>query len=353
LRPFPSVLKTLIVLSIVTTASCRGNTLPAVSVEQAASTVTATITLPSVSATPTRPIETSPPPSATPVPSADRALPAAETNGGPACTEIGQTWTSPVDGVVLVCVPAGGFLMGAAESDAQADEDEKPQHWVELAAFWIDRTEVTNANFARCIEAGACRPEIYELSALTYTPYAVHPDYQDFPALLYEANIAAAYCQWAGRRLPTEAEWEKAARGTDGRLYPWGDEALDCTKASYLGCENTLKPDDPSGPRCGYSRFCRTTPVDDYPGGASPYGALNMVGNVWEWVADWYSPVYYANSPTRNPTGPAEGAYRVRRGGGTKSLAADLRVTSRASGQGHHYFDGQMGFRCAASAATP
>jgi formylglycine-generating enzyme required for sulfatase activity len=255
--------------------------------------------------------------------------------------------------MVLVCVPAGGFLMGAAETDSQANDDEKPQHWVYLDAFWIDRTEVTNASFAKCIEEGACRPEVYEVSALTYTPYAVHPNYQDFPALLHEAEVAAAYCQWAGRRLPTEAEWEKAAGGTDERTYPWGNEELDCTRASYLGCENTRKPYDPTGPRCGYSSFCRTTRVDDYLTGASPYGALNMVGNVWEWVADWYAPAYYANSPTRNPSGPDEGDFKVLRGGGTKSLGSDLRVTSRASGKAHHYFDGQIGFRCAVSAVTP
>jgi eukaryotic-like serine/threonine-protein kinase len=345
---------TIIVVFTLTFAFCKGNTPVSVSTEQIASTVAATRTRPpSVSTTPTKPIETTLTTQSTPILSTDTVRPTAETNVEPVCTEVGQTWTSPVDGMVLICVPAGGFLMGASESDPQANDDEKPQHRVDLDAFWIDRTEVTNANFARCMEEGTCRPEIYEVSALTYTPYAVHPDYQDFPALLYEADVAAAYCQWAGRRLPTEAEWEKAARGTDGRTYPWGNEELDCTKASYLGCENTLKPYDPTGPRCGYSRFCRTTKVDSYPIGMSPYGALNMVGNVWEWVADWYSPTYYANSPTRNPTGPDEGEFRVRRGGGTKSLTSDLRVTSRASGQGHHYFDGQMGFRCAISAVTP
>ena len=347
-------LNTIIVLFAVTTASCQENAIPSALTQQPASTVTATKTLPSsVSTTPASPVEASPTAQTTSALSADPAPPLTATNIKPACTEIGQTWTSPVDGVVLVCIPAGGFLMGAAETDAQADDDEKPQHQVYLDAFWIDRTEITNANFAKCMEAGACRPEVYEVSALTYTPYAVHPDYQDFPALLYEADVAAAYCQWAGRRLPTEAEWEKAARGTDGRIYPWGNEELDCTKASYLGCENTLKPHDGTGPGCGYSSFCRTTRVDDYQTGASLYGALNMVGNVWEWVADWYSPTYYVNSPTRNPSGPEEGDFRVRRGGGTKSLASDLRVTSRASGRGHHYFDGQMGFRCALSAGTP
>ena len=242
--------------------------------------------------------------------------------------------------------------MGAANNDLDARDDEKPQHRVYLDAFWIDRTEVTNANFAQCMADGVCRPEVYEVSARTYVPYAVHPAYQDFPALLYEADVAAAYCRWAGRRLPTEAEWEKAARGTDGRTYPWGNE-LDCAKANYFGCDHPLKTAEATGPRCGYSSHCETTRVDDYLAGASPYGVLNMAGNVWEWVADWYSPTYYANSPTNNPTGPDKGDFKVRRGGGSKSLAQDLRITARASGSPHHYFDGQMGFRCAVSALAP
>lgn len=302
--------------------------------------------------TPTEPLEAGTAVAVTlPAPASITPLPAAAATP-PACTETGQSWTSPVDGATLVCIPAGEFLMGAAADDAQANANEKPQHRVYLDAFWIDRTEVTNANFAKCLAAGACRPEIYELSAKSYTPYAVHPDYQDFPALLYEAEVAVAYCRWAGRRLPTEAEWEKAARGTEGRPYPWGN-TLDCGKANYYECEHTPNLDDPTLPRCGYSAYCQTTRVDDYPAGASPYGTLNMSGNVWEWVADWYTPDYYAHSPARNPTGPEQGEFRVRRGGGAKSLSQDLRVTARASGSPHHYFDGQMGFRCAAGGFTP
>ncbi len=270
----------------------------------------------------------------------------------PPCTAIGQTWTAPIDGVTLVCVPAGEFLMGAADDDALAQDDEKPQHRVTLDAYWIDRTEVTNAHFAQCMAAGACRPEVYDTVAKTYTPYAVHPDYQDHPAFLYEVDAAAAYCQWAARRLPTEAEWEKAARGTDGRRFPWGNE-IDCSHATYYACTaNTRQPDDQlNGPRCGYSYFCRAVRVDTHPTGASPYGALNMAGNVWEWVADWYSPGYYAISPSKNPSGPAAGEYRVRRGGGNKSFEPDLRVTARAGGSVSHFFDSQIGFRCAISAA--
>jgi iron(II)-dependent oxidoreductase len=210
---------------------------------------------------------------------------------------------------------------------------------------------VTNANFAQCVAAGACRPKVYETSALTFVPYAVHPDTQDFPVLLDESDVAAAYCQWAGRRLPTEAEWEKAARGPDGRIYPWGNTPLDCSQANYYACHQP--PADLTAPRCGNSAHCPTHKVDDYLAGVSPYGALNMVGNVWEWVADWYAPDYYAHSPTRNPTGPDTGEFKARRGGGSRSLPQELRVTMRASGKPHHYFDGQMGFRCAASMSIP
>jgi eukaryotic-like serine/threonine-protein kinase len=270
----------------------------------------------------------------------------------PACTTIGQTWTSPVDGTTLVCVPAGEFSMGAANDDPLAHADEKPQHQVYLDAYWIDRTEVTNASFAKCLAAGTCRPKVYDTETKTYVAYAVHPDYQNYPAFLYEDEAAAAYCQWAGRRLPTEAEWEKAARGTDERLFPWGDE-IDCSHAAYLDCSMNAaqSTDTRNGPGCGYSAFCHTTPVTAHPTGASPYGALNMAGNVWEWVADWYAADYYAVSPTHNPTGPARGEYRVRRGGGNKSAEQDVRVTARAGGSVSHFFDGQIGFRCALSVA--
>jgi formylglycine-generating enzyme required for sulfatase activity len=273
-------------------------------------------------------------------------------DAAPACTEAGQTWMSPLDGTTLVCVPAGEFLMGAASDDTLARDDEHPQHRVYLNAYWIDRTEVTNADFARCMSAGMCGPEVYETEAKTYIPYAVHPDYQDYPAFLYEFEAAADYCRWAGRRLPTEAEWEKAARGTDGRRFPWGNE-INCVRATYYECSvNTKQPDEKlNGPRCGYSYFCRTVQVDAHASGGSPYGALNMAGNVWEWVNDWYAPDYYSVSPADDPIGPAAGEQRVRRGGGAKSFTSDLRVTARAGGQVGHVFDGQIGFRCALDAS--
>ena len=275
-----------------------------------------------------------------------------QTQRVPACTSIGETWTSPLDGATLVCVPAGEFLMGASGDDPFARDDEKPQHRVYLDAYWIDRTEVTNARFAQCLAAGACRPKVYDTETKAYTAYAVHPDYRDYPALIYEDEAARAYCQWAGRRLPTEAEWEKAARGTDERRYPWGNE-IDCTHAAYAECnvKTAQATDGSNAPRCGYSYFCQTSAVNAHSAGASPFGALNMAGNVWEWVADWYAPDYYAHSPVRNPTGPVSGEYRIRRGGGNKSWEQDLRVTARAGGSVSHFFDGQIGFRCALSAA--
>ncbi len=257
----------------------------------------------------------------------------------PACTQIGQQWVSPIDGMILMCVPAGEFLMGASEADTQAQSDEKPQHRVYLDAFWIDRTEVTNANFAKCVAEGVCHPRLYSpylggVSSLTRRAYYDNPTYDDYPVIHFDVTEAQTYCQWARRRLPTEAEWEKAARGPDERLFPWGDE-LDCQYASYLRCtEDTTKVDVPLR-------------------GTSPYGVLNLAGNVWEWVQDWYDPEYYSSSPANNPLGPKEGEFRTRRGGGWHSLARDLRVTNRGSGEPRHYFDGQMGFRCAMSAGAP
>ncbi len=284
------------------------------------------------------------PPTATPVNTfaspPGQAPPLTETRDLPsACTEVGQTWVSAVDGAALVCVPAGEFLMGAAATDPQAQDNEKPQHRVYLDAFWIDRTEVTNENFARCVAAGACHPRKYTpyldgVSSRTRPDYYGNPQYDSYPVLLYDADEAQTYCHWADRRLPTEAEWEKAARGADTRLFPWGND-LDCAKANYLGCT-----DD-------------TAEVTSSLTGASPYGALHLAGNVWEWVADWYEPDYYAYAPTRNPLGPETGEFRVRRGGGWKSLASELRVTARANGNPQHYFDGQMGFRCAVSTIMP
>ena len=168
------------------------------------------------------------------------------------------------------------------------------------------------------------------VASRTHTTYYYDRAFASYPVLIYTPDEAAMYCRCVGRRLPTEAEFSRASRGDDARTYPWGDQ-LDCEHASYFGCTTD------------------TTDVRTPHAGASAFGALNLAGNVWEWVSDWYSDDYYAQSPASNPTGPLLGAFKVWRGGGFSGLLRDLRVTSRASGSARHYFDGQMGFRCAMS----
>ena len=196
------------------------------------------------------------------------------------------------DNAEMVLVPAGEFTMGSSEGGA----NEEPVHRVYLDAFWIDVYEVTNARYKKCVDAGRCQPP-GSLSSATQISYFGNPQFDKYPVTYVSWNDAKAYCEWAGKRLPTEAEWEKAARGTDGRLYPWGNE-WDGNRANVE------------------QRVGDTTSVGSYPAGASPYGALDMAGNVWEWVADWYDSSYYANSPSRNPLGPSSGQYRTLRGGG-------------------------------------
>ena len=255
----------------------------------------------------------------------------------PGCKAIGQTWVSPVDGMTLVCVPAGEFIQGSAADDPLTEPDEQPQHSVYLDSFWIDRSEVTNAMFARCVAAGACHPRdispyLWGVALPSGTPYYGEDRFRDYPVIVLNSAEAQTYCQWAGRRLPSEAEWEKAARGSDGRAYPWG-EGLTCDQANYLMCVN------------------QPALVDAYPQSASPYGALNMAGNLWEWTADWYDPAYYAQAPSQNPPGPTAGEYRTLRGGGWRSLSYQLRVSNRASGKPEHSTDGEIGFRCALDGA--
>lgn len=226
---------------------------------------------------------------------------------------------NPLDGAAAVYVPAGEFLMGS--DDPAANLDERPEHIVYLDAYWIYQTTVTNQQYRQCIQDGACEGSLGR-----------YPE-NKLPAVNVTWFEAQAYCEWAGGSLPSEAQWEKAARGTDGRLFPWGNDAPTCELANYKNCYGSKEIDS------GELLF-----------GASPYGTLQMVGNVWEWVWDWYDPEYYWVSPEANPTGPTvvEEEYRVQRGGSFESNPNDLYASIR-SRSGPEKADYRKGFRCAIS----
>jgi eukaryotic-like serine/threonine-protein kinase len=242
-----------------------------------------------------------------------------------ATSSTGSTQIRQTDGMEMVYVPAGDFLMGSPAGEG--DDNEHPQHTVYLDAFWIDRTEVTNRQYQQCVQAGAC----------DVSRYADNSDYNgaDQPVVGVTWFNASDYCQWAGGRLPTEAEWEKAARGMDGRKYPWGNQTATCDYAVM---------DDGSGNGCG--RGDAAWDVGSKPGGASPYEALDMAGNVWEWVADWYGSDYYDVSPANNPTGPGSGEYRVLRGGSWSHSVRSVRAANRLYSN-PVYRNNNVGFRCA------
>lgn len=270
---------------------------------------------------------------------------------------IGSMRTADSDGMLQVYVPAGEFTMGSSDSQIVEAEklcsgcifsNEQPQHIVTLDAFWIDRTEVTNAMFAKFIQETQYKTVAERLgkggvfsngswSEVSGTDWR-HPNgpqtnligLDQHPVVQVSWNDALAYCSWAGRQLPTEAQWEKAARGTDGRTYPWGNDPQTTSLANNKSLND------------GYEF---TAPVGSYPAGASPYGALDMAGNVWEWVNDWYDPTYYSKSPADNPTGPAFGESHVQRGGSWDN--GDLHVAFR-NYVDPNYSQPNFGFRCAA-----
>jgi formylglycine-generating enzyme required for sulfatase activity/predicted Ser/Thr protein kinase len=275
---------------------------------------------------------------ATPIPTVDPLLP-------PACTRTGQKWTSPADSMTLVCVPAGSFTMGTT----QGEDDEEPAHRVTLDAFWIDSTEVTNAQFADFLNLlpdytvvdftvtvekrpfyMLDNPTLGWTDRITYTKsnFKAIDQYLYHPVVMVTWLGAEAYCKSVGRRLPTEAEWEKAARGETGDLYPWGNSWLNSNANSGQ-----------------YDAYKQTAPIGSFPEGISPYGAFDMIGNVWEWTADWYDPEYYSYSPGDNPTGAQTGIERVMRGGAWVNLSKDMKATTRGIygpwGSWLH-----IGFRC-------
>ncbi len=227
---------------------------------------------------------------------------------------------------VMVKIPAGIFIRGSHEETGRFDE--KPRGKIYLDAFLIDKFEVTNSQYLAFIhQTGHKEPyNVYGEGSLFDVK-----NIDDLPVVQVTWHDAADYCQWIGKRLPTEAEWEKAARGKDGRLYPWGDQ-------------------DPSPSHTNFDRDWNNKktlkPVGSYPQGVSPYGAHDMAGNVREWVQDWYEETYYKQAPNENPKGPEKYLLKVIRGGSWHSFDADIRTASRQKG-GFALKTHGTGFRCA------
>ena len=263
-------------------------------------------------------------------PEAETAVPATE---APVATEVPATTPGGIpaeivdsQGVQMVLVPEGNYMSG----NENGDIDEVPVHSIFLDSFYIDKYEVTNALYESCVNASVCRP-LRRIDSFTRSSYFGNPDFDNYPVVYVDWNMANAFCEWRGATLPTEAQWEKAARGEDGRTYPWGEE-IDCRRANYQGGSASC----PGG----------TSMVGSYETGISPYGAYDMSGNVWEWVADWYSEIYYESIPPSNPLGPETGQSKVLRGGSWADDAPDLRVSNRLR-FAPNYINFNIGFRCA------
>jgi len=247
---------------------------------------------------------------------------------------IGPTIVSNKDGMVMFFVPQGKFTMGSDNGFPQ----EKPVHTVYLDAFWIDQTEVTNAMYAKCVSSGVCK-EPSNKSSFTRPSYYDNSKFDNYPVVYVDWYMAKTYCEWRGGNLPTEAQWEKAARGTDERTYPWGGN-INCSFANYWGNDRTNS--------CVGVIINDTTKVASYESGKSPYGLYDMAGNVLEWVMDWYSDTYYQNSLPSNPIGPDAGIYRVQRGGSLSYVGLDVNSSHRFENT-PMVASPDVGFRCVRS----
>jgi formylglycine-generating enzyme required for sulfatase activity len=243
-------------------------------------------------------------------------------------------------GARMIFMPGGIFRMGYDDGEF----DERPSHVVRLDSYYIDETEVTNEAYGRCVAAGECRPPVNQ-NATYYPDYFGNLVYDDYPVIFVSWYDADRFCRWRGARLPTEAEWERAASFDPDtmtkRRYPWGDE-FDGSALNY--CDSNCPRADRDG---RYNDgFRDTAPVGSYVDGRSPIGLFDMAGNVMEWVGDWYDRRYYQNSSEVNPMGPLEGQFKSIRGGSWLSGPEGLTVTRR-----YHYDPtvarANLGFRCA------
>lgn len=248
---------------------------------------------------------------------------------------------SPIDGMPQVFIPEGTFRMGGM--DARSAPDEFPAHDVTLHSYWMDQLEVTNAMYALCVHTGPCTPP-QSFKSSRRTDYFENPEFKDYPVVYVTWGQAHTYCGWAQRRLPTEAEWERAARGDGWRTFPWGEEKANGLLTNF----NMLVGD--------------TSRVGTYPLGSSPFGVLDMAGNVAEWTNDFYSPTAYSSLvETSDPTGPDSSATlrRVVRGGSLGDAEINIRVPKRSAVLGSDLnavkgtsaylgdFSPRIGFRCA------
>jgi len=247
----------------------------------------------------------------------------------------GQINIREKDNALEVFIPEGEFWMGCDpdhNGGFQCNPDELPLHLVYLSAYFMNAYEVTNQQYELCVQTGVCQEPVYN-NSYTRDSYYNNPSYSNFPVVAvtwYEAN---QYCEWVGGRLPTEAEWEKAARGSSLSAYPWGDDNPNCELANSY---NNLTADYCTGD---------TAEVGSYPAGVSPYGVHDMAGNVWEWINDWYSPNYYANSPYENPVGKDTGEHKMIHGGSWNYSWVKLRIAYNSN---HHPNERNLsfGFRC-------
>jgi iron(II)-dependent oxidoreductase len=244
-----------------------------------------------------------------------------------------------------VLIPAGWFTMGSNKKiDRVAYRAEMPQRQVYLDAFEIDKYEVTALEYLRFVVA-TDRPPLPDWK---YDGGNFQESMSHHPVMHVSWHDADAYCRWAGKRLPSEAEWEKAARGSDGRIYPWGNTPAGLTRANFgrTGASGPVR-DRPE-------RLLLYPPiisVDKYENGESPYGVGQMAGNVAEWVNDWYEPEYYRTAPDRNPQGPSTGSHRAFRGGGWIDSTPTVRTAQR-NGTAPETAANWLGFRCAADVKT-